>query len=109
MALYESDAVLALPTGDVARGERAIRDAFQRMLAGRPVFTGGQRRPVVKRRPGVDLDPPAGRGDGSSRAAAARWNLAVDGRPALTPCLKLRPDESSVTEAGSPTVRLVGR
>jgi ketosteroid isomerase-like protein len=39
--------VLALPTGDVARGEQAIRDAFQRMLAGRPVFTGGQRRPVV--------------------------------------------------------------
>ncbi len=47
VALYESDAVLALPTGDVARGEQAIRDAFQRMLAGRPVFTGGQRRPVV--------------------------------------------------------------
>ena len=47
VALNESDAVLALPTGDVARGEQAIRDAFQRMLTGRPVFTGGQRRPVV--------------------------------------------------------------
>lgn len=47
MARYEPNAVLALPTGDVARGEQAIRDAFQRMLAGRPVFTGGQRRPVL--------------------------------------------------------------
>jgi hypothetical protein len=47
VARDEPNAVLALPTGDVASGEQAIRDAFQRMLAGRPVFTGGQPRPVL--------------------------------------------------------------
>jgi len=43
VALHEPDAVLALPTGDVARGKQAIRAAFHQMLAGQPVFTADLR------------------------------------------------------------------
>ena len=39
VALYEPDAVLARPTGDAAKGEQAIRDAFHQMLAGQPGIT----------------------------------------------------------------------
>lgn len=48
VTLYEPDAVLALPTGDAARGEQAIRGAFQQMLTGQPVFTAGPRRPALR-------------------------------------------------------------
>lgn len=48
VALYEPDAVLAMPTGDAARGKQAIRAAFQQMLAGRPVFTADPRRPALR-------------------------------------------------------------
>ncbi len=47
VALYEPEAVLALPTGEVARGHRAIRQAYERLLAGRPTFTAGDQRPAL--------------------------------------------------------------
>lgn len=47
VALYEPHAVLALPTGDVARGKQAIRDAFRPMLAEQPVFTAGHGKPAL--------------------------------------------------------------
>lgn len=47
VALYEPDAVLALPTGELARGRQAIRQAFVQLLAHGPTFTrDGQRPPL---------------------------------------------------------------
>lgn len=46
-ALYEPDAVLALPAGEVATGTDAIRQEFERMLAARPTFEAGNERPVL--------------------------------------------------------------
>jgi ketosteroid isomerase-like protein len=48
VALYEPDAVLALPGGRVAAGSTQIRAAYQRLLAGRQVFTPGTARPTVR-------------------------------------------------------------
>ncbi|WP_434612721.1 YybH family protein [Arthrobacter sp. A5] len=47
VALYEPDAVLALPNGDVAAGAQAIRDAYQALLAGRPAFNNGYQAPAL--------------------------------------------------------------
>jgi ketosteroid isomerase-like protein len=40
VALYEPEAVLAMPGGGVAVGTEEIRRAHQQFLAGRPVLTG---------------------------------------------------------------------
>lgn len=47
VALYEPDAVLALPDGTVAAGSQAIRTFFEKALAGRPTIAPGQQRPAL--------------------------------------------------------------
>ncbi len=48
VALYEAGAVLALPDGKVATGSEEIRRAYERLLAGRPVFRPGTPRPTLR-------------------------------------------------------------
>jgi ketosteroid isomerase-like protein len=47
VALYEPDAVLAFPPGQVTTGSRAIRQAYERLLADRPTFTAGEQQPPL--------------------------------------------------------------
>lgn len=47
VALYEPEAVLALPTGEVARGTEAIRHAYEQLLADKPTFTAGDQRAAL--------------------------------------------------------------
>lgn len=49
VALYEPDAVLALPPGELNIGTEAIRRAYQRLLADRPRLTPGEQRPALRR------------------------------------------------------------
>ncbi|WTW98927.1 nuclear transport factor 2 family protein [Streptomycetaceae bacterium NBC_01309] len=49
VALYEPDAVLALPDGGTARGSSEIRTAYEHLLASKPRFTPGQQLPTVRR------------------------------------------------------------
>lgn len=42
VALYESEAVLVLPGGKVARGTNSIRDFYANLLANRPKFEAGE-------------------------------------------------------------------
>jgi ketosteroid isomerase-like protein len=46
VALYEPDAVLALPSGRVARGHAEIRKAYEQLLASHPRFRPGEPRPT---------------------------------------------------------------
>jgi len=46
--LYEPDAVLALPDGQVATGAGEIRKAYERLVAGRPTFAPGTHRPTLR-------------------------------------------------------------
>ena len=48
VALYEPDAVLALPDGQVATGAEEIRKAYERMVTGRPIFAPGTQRPTLR-------------------------------------------------------------
>ncbi|MFF5261108.1 YybH family protein [Actinomadura viridis] len=48
VALYEPDAVLALPDGQVATGSSEIRNAYERLVADKPVFTPGRQLPTVR-------------------------------------------------------------
>lgn len=48
VALYEPDAVLALPDGRVARGSAEIREAYARLVAGGPTFVPGRRLPTLR-------------------------------------------------------------
>jgi ketosteroid isomerase-like protein len=48
VALYEPDAVLAFPPGQVTTGSQAIRQAYQRLLADRPTFTAGEQQPALR-------------------------------------------------------------
>ena len=48
VALYEPDAVLALPDGQVARGSEEIRRAYARLVAGRPTFVPGRQLPTLR-------------------------------------------------------------
>jgi len=48
VSLYEPDAVLAFPPGEVTVGSQAIRQAYRRLLADRPTFTAGDQRPVLR-------------------------------------------------------------
>jgi ketosteroid isomerase-like protein len=47
VALYESQAVLALPDGGVAEGAEAIRAFYGELLASRPTFTAGRQRAAL--------------------------------------------------------------
>jgi ketosteroid isomerase-like protein len=47
VALYEPDAVLTFPPGNIAAGTLAIRAVYERFLATRPVLTGGEQQPAV--------------------------------------------------------------
>jgi ketosteroid isomerase-like protein len=46
VALYEPEAVLALPSGETARGVEAIRAAYTQLLA-RPSFIAGEQSPAL--------------------------------------------------------------
>jgi ketosteroid isomerase-like protein len=48
VALYEPDAVLALPDGGTATGREQIRTAYERMLADQPTFEPGEQRPTLR-------------------------------------------------------------
>lgn len=48
VALYEPDAVLALPGGGRARGHAEIRRAYAELLRDRPAFTPGEQRPALR-------------------------------------------------------------
>ncbi len=47
VALYEPDAVLAFPTGQVVVGSQAIRQVYAQLLAGKPTFTA-EPRPALR-------------------------------------------------------------
>lgn len=48
VALYEPDAVLALPGGAEARGADEIRRTFKTLLADRPAFERGEQLPTLR-------------------------------------------------------------
>jgi ketosteroid isomerase-like protein len=48
VALYEPDAVLAFPTGQVTIGSQAIRRVYERLLAERPTFAAGEQQPAFR-------------------------------------------------------------
>jgi len=48
VALYEPDAVLALPDGQVATGTAEIREVYRQLLADRPTLTPGPQRPALR-------------------------------------------------------------
>jgi uncharacterized protein (TIGR02246 family) len=48
VALYEPDAVLAYPPGEVSTGRDAIRAVFEKMLANRPHFEPEPPLPTVR-------------------------------------------------------------
>jgi ketosteroid isomerase-like protein len=48
VALYEPDAVLALPDGRTAVGAVEIRAAYRSLVAGRPRFEPGTQRPTLR-------------------------------------------------------------
>jgi ketosteroid isomerase-like protein len=47
VALYEPDAVLALPAGRIAVGSEAIRQVYERLLADKPRFEPGKQQPAL--------------------------------------------------------------
>lgn len=46
-ALYEPNAVLALPDGGIATGAAEIRRAYERLVADRPTFEPGTQQPTL--------------------------------------------------------------
>jgi ketosteroid isomerase-like protein len=46
--LYEPDAVLAFPPGQVTTGSAAIREVYERLLADKPAFTAGEQQPALR-------------------------------------------------------------
>lgn len=48
VALYEPDAVLAAPDGQLLIGAEAIRGFYARLLADRPTFVAGEQRPALR-------------------------------------------------------------
>ncbi|MEV6873778.1 nuclear transport factor 2 family protein [Amycolatopsis sp. NPDC051128] len=47
VALYESNAVLAFPPGNVATGHAEIRKVFEEFVAAAPVLTPGRQHPAL--------------------------------------------------------------
>lgn len=82
VALYEADAVLVLPSGQLATGHDEIRKAYTDLLADRPAFISGGQRPPVRN---GDLALTSTRlPDGGTTAEVARrqpdgtWLWAID-------------------------------
>jgi ketosteroid isomerase-like protein len=48
VALYEPDAVLALSSGQIARGHGEIQRAYEQLLSSRPTFRPGEPRPTLR-------------------------------------------------------------
>jgi ketosteroid isomerase-like protein len=48
VSLYEPDAVLAFPDGQVTVGADAIRRVYANLLAGKPTFTQGDQHPALR-------------------------------------------------------------
>jgi len=48
VALYEPEAVLALPAGQTAAGASAIEQFYRKLLADRPTFASGPQRPALR-------------------------------------------------------------
>ena len=48
VALYEPDAALASPEGQITKGSGAIRRFYAAMLASRPRFAPGEQRPALQ-------------------------------------------------------------
>jgi ketosteroid isomerase-like protein len=48
VALYEPDAVLALPDGQIATGSAEIRRAYERLVGDRPTFEPGTQRSTLR-------------------------------------------------------------
>jgi ketosteroid isomerase-like protein len=48
VALYEPDAVMALPNGQVATGSREIRQVYEQFVAEESAFTSGERQPALR-------------------------------------------------------------
>ena len=46
-ALYEPNAVLALPDGEIATGSDEIRGAYERVVADKPTFEPGVQQPTL--------------------------------------------------------------
>ena len=83
-ALYEDDAVLAFPPGQMTQGRAAIRALYEKMLAQAPEFEPGGTVAVGDHwRPRAHGDRREGRGGRKSpgRPSSARWDLAADTRP----------------------------
>jgi ketosteroid isomerase-like protein len=47
VALYQPDAVLALPDGQIATGRAEIRKAYEHIVASHPTFEPGQQLPTL--------------------------------------------------------------
>lgn len=48
VALYEPDAVLALPDGQLATGSDEIRRAYEHIVADKPAFAPGRQLPTLR-------------------------------------------------------------
>lgn len=46
--LYEPEAVLAAPSGQVTTGREAIRQLYEQMLGDNPMFDEGEHKPVLR-------------------------------------------------------------
>src|SRR5215469_9564452 len=82
VALYEPDAVLAFPSGQVSVGHAQIREAYTDMLANRPRFGSGGQRPAL-RNGDFAMTSPRLPGGGSTVEVARRqpdgtWLWAID-------------------------------
>ena len=82
VALYEADAVLAFPPGQITVGADAIREVYERFLSQRPTLTSaGQSEPLVNK--DVALTSTRLPGGGATAEVARRqpdgtWLWAVD-------------------------------
>jgi ketosteroid isomerase-like protein len=47
VALYERNALLAFPAGELATGHAEIREVYARFVASRPVLSAGRQRPAL--------------------------------------------------------------
>jgi hypothetical protein len=88
VALYEPDAVLAFPPGQVSVGHEEIRRAYADLLGGpsRPVFRSGGQRPAL-RNGGLAITSTRLPGGGTTVEVARRqpdgtWLWAID-QPSL--------------------------
>jgi ketosteroid isomerase-like protein len=88
VALYEPDAVLAFPPGQVTTGHEEIRRVYTELLASRPRFSSAGQQPVIRN---GDLALTSTRlpGGGATAEVARRqpdgtWRWVID-QPALLP------------------------